>query len=72
MLWTERTRFIFNHCTSHSNSDQGCHSRGNSDGSLNTTTFLHSSATAQTTDMTLELGDQNLLPSAENLIFHIA
>ena len=32
MLWTERTRFIFNHCTSHSNSDQGCHSRGNSDG----------------------------------------
>ena len=29
----------------------------------NTATFLHSSATAQTTDMTLELGDQNLLPS---------
>ena len=24
--------FYFNHCTSHSNSDQGCHSRGNSDG----------------------------------------
>ena len=38
----------------------------------NTATFLHSSATAQTTDMTLELGDQNLLPSTENLIFHIA
>lgn len=64
--------FYFNHYTSYSNSDQGCHSRGNSDGSLNTTTFLHSSATAQTTDMTLELGDRNLLPSTENLIFHIA
>ena len=35
----------------------------------NTATFLHSSATAQTTDMTLELGDQNFLSSTENLIF---
>ena len=38
----------------------------------NTATFLHSSATAQTTDMTLELGDQNFLSSTENLIFYIA
>ena len=35
----------------------------------NTATFLHSSATAQTTDMTLELGDQNPFSSRENLIF---
>ena len=38
----------------------------------NTSTILHSSAIAQTTYMTLELGDQNLLSSTENLIFYIS
>ena len=73
MLWKERTRFILIITRAiRTLTKVVIHEEIVMVHGANTATFLHSSATAQTTGMTLELGDRNFLSSTENLIFYIA